>query len=432
MKRLFALLLALCLVFPLTVAVSSAGEKRFFVTVTPQSDGGFRADICWAGVTEEDQVSAIRFRLSYPDDKLVCKENGVGDALREFSIRMGPQYPHSNPAGFVGAEINHAVFEEGSLGYFLFEPVEDAGGTAELKLELVEAIRLDNSDCRSLFTVQNGVIELDEKTVVPDDFCGQSGIGHVPGAWQTDAEQKDRLVKKCTLCGAICEEKAIDSTTAAPVKKDEVTLRPGANPIPEQAQLTVSELDDVPSDGLLIEISAAFGVSKLKFLSALRVGLTYEGEEFEFSEDGSLSLPAPDGVEEGEEILAVLLNEQENGVRETYRATVEAGKLTLPARTFGTLYFFVSEDAVEEEPEIAPDENPEVKPDAPSTEGGSDTATDQGSGALVIALVALGAVLAASVAVVLVKKKPKLGVLDEGQAEAETTESVDVQPEEKE
>ena len=48
------------------------------------------------------------------------------------------------------------------------------------------------------------------------------------------------------------------------------------------------------------------------------------------------------------------------------------------------------------------------------------------------ALVALGAVLAASVAVVLVKKKPKLGVLDEGQAEAETTESVDVQPEEKE
>lgn len=440
MKRLFVLFLTFCLLLPLPFAVSAAEEKRFYVQVTRPSDGGFRADICWTGATEEDNVSAIRFRLSYPEDKLVCKENGVGDALRAFSIRMGPQYPNSNPAGFVGAEINHAVTEAGSLGYFLFEPVEGASGTAELKLELIEAIRLDNSDCKGIFAVENGVIELDKKTDVFDDLCGQSGIGHVPGAWQTDAEQKDRLVKKCTLCGAICEEKQIGSATTDPVKKEEVTLRPGKNPIPEKAELSILEVDETPSDGLLMEVAGAFDLSEPKFLGALRIELTLDGEEIELSEDATLSVPAPKGAAEGEKVLVVLLNRKGDGVRETYRATVEDGEVKLPARTFGTLYFFAAETDVEETPEVAPDEEPETKPEDPPSgdkEGESAAESEEASPALLVALIALGAVLAASAAVVFVKKKQTSASLDEvqtkqGEPESETEGSVGVTPEEKE
>ncbi len=383
MKRFFALLFVLCLCVPFfAVGTVSAAEeeKRFYAELVWNPDSSFTVNVCWEGATEEDELGALRMNMTYSSEKVVCRSHELGEAMRDFSIKVGPQYVYSNPAFLVGVEINHPVTSAGVLASFVFEIAPEAIGTVNFELDVLELNRLDGSSAKADFAVENLYLELTPPCERNEDY-------HDTLSWQVQGE---KLLRYCLFCDTLLEEKQAPALSEDPVESEGVVLTPGEALLPENAVLEVEKqepVEETRTDTLtdaeaLLQIRSAFAARLVSFeslvlLEKYAVSLT-SGEDALFSGEGSVfSFDAPNGVAEGETVYGALF---ENGSAvEVFSETVRSGKLSFGATyEFDAVYFCrgttVADSPVPDEAP-APDETPapggaEESPSDPETEGG--------------------------------------------------------------
>ena len=330
MKRFAAILLALFLCIPLMLYASAAGEVRLYVNVLPSENGTFLAEIRWEGMTEEDQLSALRFSLAYPSDQVTCQSIGYGEAFRQFGVKMGPQNKEANPLTFVCVKIDGAAVEEGVLASLVFAPKEGEGGTVALNLNLIEAIRLDNSDCRDIFTVSGAAFSTDSA----EADCAVTGE-HTPGEWVQAPGEPGVLVRSCVFCKTELERKTAEPS-AEPIRDGEAVLSPDAAGFPTDTALSVEELERELSDEELSESESAFATPGLQALEALEVTLSWNGDRLCLEEGGMLTVPAPEGVADGETVYIMV--ETVSGEKQYGTATCRDGKITFPLSVSGTVW----------------------------------------------------------------------------------------------
>lgn len=406
MKRLLALCLVFSFVFALLCfgAVSAEeGQKRFYLDVRQNSDGTYAVDICWEGAELSDDIGALRLSMTYPSEQLVCISRRTGPALRDFSIRVGPQYVTSNPAVFLGVEINRGVTSEGALGSFVFEKAPNATGKAELKLEVLELYRRDNSDCRADFAVESNAIVFDAASPAP--ACAEDASIHENLPWNVEG---DRLVRVCGHCGKTVSEKAAQQPTQNPVVSENATFTPGNGKLPQGAEVQVEENAKAPVNMMSPEektraAEEKSGVSPLTLLSVWDVKLYHESEKLSLTEKGALTLKAPEGVGDGEALIVALFDE--TALFDVQRVSVKDGNVSFLVGDACTVCFFegeVSADVPEAEtgdgtqtPENTPGETPEE--------------AEENGGLPVLFLVGVSAVLlfAVGAAVFLILKKKR-------------------------
>lgn len=354
MKRLFALVLALCLALP-TFAFAAEEERSFYVDLSLGADSLYYANVCWAGVTYADDVSAIRFTFSYPAEKLVCKSWKIGQAMRAFQIKQGPQYTESNPATFVAMSIDRPVTSEGVLASFVLEPIGGATGEAELSLEIREVVRLtDTAEITDAFSARGAKITLGAGEEKPAALpCDEDASIHADLPFSTDPDQAGVLVRLCPYCHRVLETREVDSPTSDPSPDGEVTFSPGTNQLPPDVSFSADASDETIPEDVLSDVKDVSGEEDLSFIGAMDVSLTWEGDRLTLGEAGSLSIPAPEGIGDGDVVWVAIASE--SGERETYRLTCEGGKLTFPVRVFGKVYLLKGEGGEADTPSPAPE-----------------------------------------------------------------------------
>lgn len=392
MKRFLCVLLVFVLCMPSLTAFSMP-PKQFYVETTRQDDGTYCANICFSGAEEADELSAIRLQFSYPEEAFVCKSNRIGAALRQFPIRVGAQYTTSNPVIFVGVQIEKPVTEPGIIGTFILQPKPGAVGELRLDLTLIEALRLDNTPCEDEYVVRGASITLDADR---EDPCVENG--HSVGPWEPDAHNGGRFFRLCTVCGVECEEKFSDEIVHQDVTQGDVSLSVGDNLLPDDVHLEINEGSELPEEALLGEMVDTGRVNAEDFLGSLSTELIWQGEQLVLHSEGNLTVPAPQGVENGESVYVISVDEY--GVREAHVISVKEGALTFPTRVFGTLYYFKTTQLPE--PENTPIENgptePSLSPETQPTEE-EKPAVEKGSPWI---FVACGVVLAGAVVTLLI------------------------------
>ena len=154
MKRLFSLVLALCLMFGAALLTTYAQEKRVYLDFN-QDNGLYRVDLCWTGAEKEDDIGGIRVSFSYDQDLFTVEKFELGESLKDFSIKMGPQYNESYPLIFLAANGSEAADTEGVLASVWLKAKGQIDQATDLDLTLMEMVRFsDNAPITGLFTVE--------------------------------------------------------------------------------------------------------------------------------------------------------------------------------------------------------------------------------------------------------------------------------------
>lgn len=343
MKRILSVFFALCLLLPFCVWAEGK-TKRFYVQTEETGNGTYRADICWEGATQDDGITSFRLQLTYPEEMLVCTSNKIGEALRDFSIRMGPQYAHSNPAIFLGVNVAQPVDNEGVLGTLYFTAAQGAVGEAKLKLEVLELYDADGKDAKSKFRTESASLFLGGASGEP--ACEKQPLLHNDLPWQADAENAGVLRQVCPHCKEVVGEKTVQTAGKEPVTDGGVQFSPSGAELPEGTTIRTEQQQDPLEFGELSQIGEKLETKEPNHVGSLVVELEWEGNSLTLTQEGELTVPAPEGVSDGDTVYVVAVDE--NGEMQTHTVVAKDGKLVFSTRVFGTLHFFLGNTAPDE------------------------------------------------------------------------------------
>lgn len=268
MKRIIRSFLTAVLLWSLvlgTLFSAHGADKRLYVDLNAEEGGLYRADLCWEGAQLSDDIGGIRIALSYDRDAFSVEKFELGDALGEFSIRMGPQDTESYPLIFLGASGTGPVAGEGVLGSVWLKAKPGVTKTALIGLELLEAVRFsDNEKLSGVFSVESLEVRLDASgaaeinpVAVTSPFVGGDDGTHEPIA----PNDPDTPVSNGDPDG-------LSSTDTDPAPNESELEKDGALPVPENGEISAVGADPAPTGdpALAVTLIVAGGCLVLAFV----------------------------------------------------------------------------------------------------------------------------------------------------------------------
>lgn len=375
MKRRFCVTLLLCAFVLGGFALPTRAADKTLGVAVEKGEYHYIATVFWSGVTEADDIGALQFTVTYPAAQLKALKVERGAVLRSFGISMGPPSRDKNPATFVAVNLSEPVTANGALAVFSLQALPGATGEAAIELSEVKIkTRISDEEISGAFNIQNAGIVFQSAAPDRQPDCQSGAAPHTDFIWEQDPQDEARLLRTCSVCG-YSETKAVAYTDAALLPGEDVSLTPAAA-LPSETKLIAKSISPQIDAATRQDFSRVLKTERFTVKSAYAVSLDWQGGTLDLDGAKTLSLPAPDGVVDGESVTVLIATH--DGSFLVLPTLCKDGKIQVTTEVLGNFYLLTGAAPTADDPPGAGDSPtaPLPDPDGPGQTPGDGAPTE--------------------------------------------------------